>query len=194
MCEVDLIAVGGNLGSIRRAFLRLGVPCRMVALGRDLSGDRPIVLPGVGAFGAAMRSLEGQGLAARITDAIRAGVPFLGICIGMQLLFEKSEESPGVAGLGIIPGEVVRYREGKVPQIGWNRVEPARSDFDAGYAYFINSYHAVPRDPGAILYRGDYGGPFCAAVAVKPVTAYQFHPEKSMEFGQGLLRRWIDAL
>ncbi|HPQ80826.1 MAG TPA: imidazole glycerol phosphate synthase subunit HisH [bacterium] len=194
MREIDLVAVGGNLGSIRRAFERLGVKMRTVLRSCDFSGDRPVVLPGVGAFGATMNSLERTGLSPCIVGAVKAGMPFLGVCVGMQLLFDSSEESPGVRGLGIIPGEVVRFSRGKVPQIGWNMIEPARPGLEAGYAYFVNSFHCVPRDPEAVLYRGNYHGRFCAAVARDNVTAYQFHPEKSMEFGQGLLGRWVDAL
>jgi glutamine amidotransferase len=160
----------------------------------DFSDANPVVLPGVGAFGAVMESLVRANLAPMLIERIASGAPFLGVCVGMQCLFEKSEESPGVAGLGVIKGEVVRFREGKVPQIGWNRIEPAKTGFDPGYVYFVNSYHCVPCDESAVLYKADYFGAFCAAVKKDNITAFQFHPEKSVEFGQGLLRRWIDAL
>ncbi len=194
MREIELISVGGNLGSVRRAFERLGVSAAAVVDGGGLSGSRPVVLPGVGAFGSFVLSLEEAGLAKKIVKIAADGVPLLGVCVGMQLLFDESEESPGVRGLGIVPGKVVRFSRGKVPQTGWNRIEPTKPGFEAGYAYFVNSFYCVPRDPKAVLYRGDYHGEFCAAISVENVTAFQFHPEKSMEFGQELIRRWIDAV
>ncbi|MCU0723999.1 MAG: imidazole glycerol phosphate synthase subunit HisH, partial [Planctomycetes bacterium] len=116
--------------------------------------------------------------------------PFLGICVGMQVLFERSEESPGVEGLSVLPGEVVRFREGKVPQVGWNRVEPRQGGgLPAGFVYFVNSYAPRPARPKDVLYEADYHGPFCAAVRRGNVAAFQFHPEKSGEFGHRLLRR-----
>jgi imidazole glycerol phosphate synthase glutamine amidotransferase subunit len=192
---IDLITYGGNIGSICRCLDRLGADYRLVSSGEEMSEGNPIVLPGVGQFGAAMRSLEKSGAAEKIKKAISAGIPFLGICVGMQVLFERSEESPEVEGLSIIEGDVVKFKTNKVPQIGWNRVTP-RSDasYEPGYAYFVNSYYGVPKDQSVILYESDYAGLFCAAVKWKNVTAYQFHPEKSLGFGQDLIRRWVDAL
>jgi glutamine amidotransferase len=113
----------------------------------------------------------------------------------LQVLFERSEESRTEPGFGFLAGEVLRFRAGKVPQIGWNRVEPATgSGWEAGYAYFVNSYAARPSDPSVTLYEADYHGPFCAAVRRDNLTAFQFHPEKSGAFGHALLRRWVDAV
>lgn len=192
---IEIVGLSGNLGSVRRALDRTGVEYRSVSSAREFSGKNPIILPGVGAFGAVMDALRKAGLENGIRTAVRAGVPFLGICVGLQVLFDKSEESPGVSGLSMIKGDVVRFRKGKVPQIGWNRVVPrSGSDHPEGYAYFVNSYYARPEDGSVVLYSADYEGNFCAAVQKDNITAFQFHPEKSLEFGETLLRRWIGAL
>lgn len=191
---IDLVNCGGNLGSMRRCLERLKAPYRIAESAGDLNGN-PIVLPGVGQFGTVMERLNKTGLSERIKDLVLSGTPYLGICVGMQIIFDESEESPGVKGLGFIEGDVVRFKKGKIPHIGWNRVEPAAgSNLNPGFAYFVHSYYARPRAKEKIIYRADYFGPFCAAVADKNITAFQFHPEKSHEFGHELLRRWIDAL
>jgi len=191
---LDLISVGGNLGSITRAIARLGEKFRLVCKGSELIGENPIVLPGVGSFGAFIKAINQSGLKYPLISAIKSGAPFLGICVGMQVLFDKSEESPDVKGLGIISGDVVRFKAPKVPQVGWNRITPRREGYEKGHVYFVNSYYARPQDESVILYTADYGGTFCAAVKHKNITAFQFHPEKSLYFGQSLLRRWLDAL
>jgi len=183
---------GGNVGSLLRALERLGLPYRLAARGRDLTWENPIVLPGVGSFGAVMEGLRERGHDEALIAAIAAGTPFLGICVGLQALFEGSEETPGVPGLSVLPGEVVRFREGKVPQIGWNRIEPREGlDHESGHVYFVNSFYARPREASDVLYQSDYRGLFCAAVRRKNVVAFQFHPEKSGEFGHRLLRRFL---
>jgi imidazole glycerol phosphate synthase glutamine amidotransferase subunit len=194
---IDLIDYGGgNTGSIRRCLGRIGLEFRSVGKGGELArSDGPIVLPGVGSFGAVIQGLKDRGFEDTLKDAIKSGRPFLGICVGLQVLFEVSQEAPGVPGLGILEGSVERFRRGKIPQIGWNLVTSTRdAGPEDGYAYFVNSYVAVPGDPSVTLYEADYHGPFCAAVHRDAVTAYQFHPEKSGTFGHGLLRRWADAL
>lgn len=193
---LDLVDYGGgNIGSITRCLERLGGRYRLVGSGADLSGDRPIVFPGVGSFGASLERLRVSGLDKRLCRAVESGTPLLSICVGLQVLMERSAESPGVGGLGLIPGEVVRFKEGKVPQIGWNLIEPrAGSGFEPGHVYFVNSYYAEPADESVVLYWSDYHVRFCAAVQTENITAYQFHPEKSGEFGHGLVRRWLDAL
>jgi glutamine amidotransferase len=183
---------GGNVGSLTRALERLDLPYRLVADGATLTGANPVVLPGVGSFGGVMAGLRDRGHDGALKRAISAGTPFLGICVGLQILFERSEESPGVEGLSILPGEVVRFREGKVPQIGWNRIEPRQGPgFEAGFVYFVNSYFPRPARPEDVLYEADYHGPFCAAVRRGNVLAFQFHPEKSGAFGHALLRRCL---
>lgn len=190
---IDLIDYGGgNTGSAARAFSRLGADFRFVREAAEITGDNGIVLPGVGSFGAVMKGVAP--IRERLLGAIRSGTPFLGICVGLQILFSGSAESPAAPGLGVMEGEVVRFERGKIPQIGWNRVEPLQEGYEAGYAYFVNSYYAAPEDSSVVLYEADYHGPFCAAVKRDNVTAYQFHPEKSGEFGHALLGRWTDAL
>ena len=185
---------GGNMGSISRCLNRLDIPFQLATRGSELQKSRPIILPGVGNFGAVMNRLRERELDAAIRDAVLRGTPFLGICVGMQLLFESSEESPLAQGLRLVEGRVKKYNCPKVPQIGWNRLEPKKDNYETGYAYFVNSYYAVPADPSVIMYEAEYGNSFCAAVEKGNITAFQFHPEKSYKFGHGLIRRWADAL
>ncbi|MBK9145083.1 MAG: imidazole glycerol phosphate synthase subunit HisH [Candidatus Melainabacteria bacterium] len=197
---VDIIdAAGGNTGSVYRALERLGVAYNRVNQDNPPDGSRPIILPGVGSFGAVMSRLRQGDLDSRLVSLVKSGVPFLGICVGLQVLFEESEESPGITGLGLLPGQVRRFREGKVPQIGWNRVESTRPDlrgsYPDGYVYFVNSYFAEPTEPyekEIVLYRGQYYRSFCAAVLKDNITAFQFHPEKSGRFGMSLISAWLD--
>lgn len=192
--EFDLVtSAGGNLGSISRTLTRMGVPFRLVGSDDPPSGSRPIILPGVGAFGAVMNSLRANQFDQTIVKLVRSGTPFLGVCVGLQVLFEESEEAPGVSGLGLIQGKVCKFRQGKVPQIGWNFIEPVNdSSWEAGYVYFVNSYYAKPEFQDVTLYRCDYHESFCAAVKTDNITAFQFHPEKSGEFGERLLRKWVN--
>ena len=196
---VDLLDYGGgNTGSVIRCLERLEISFNRVRTPEQLSGDRPLILPGVGAFGATMESLQTKELAEPLCDIVRSGTPFLGICVGLQVLFESSVESPGVAGLGLMRGKIERFsgQDGlKVPQMGWNRIQPVnRPGAPEGYVYFVNAFYAVPEDPATVLYKADYGGPFCAAVQQDNITAFQFHPEKSGLFGHDLVKRWMDAL
>jgi imidazole glycerol-phosphate synthase subunit HisH len=193
---IDIIDYGGgNTGSVMRAFTRLDVPFRLVSRDSELRSAGAVVLPGVGAFGAVMNGLRSRGLDKALISVIDCGRPFLGICVGLQVLFEASEESPGVAGLGILKGNVERFGHGKVPQVGWNAVTPRRGNgFREGFAYFVNSYVARPACDEDMLYTSDYHGPFCAGVLRDNVLAFQFHPERSARFGHELLRRWVDAL
>jgi imidazole glycerol phosphate synthase glutamine amidotransferase subunit len=194
---IDLVDYGGgNTGSVRRCLGRLGLAHRVLDNpGALAASGNPILFPGVGSFGAVMEGLRQRELDGPLAEALRAGRPYFGICVGLQALFDESEEAPGVGGLGVLPGRVRRFRSGKVPQIGWNRVEPAEgSGLDQGYAYFVNSYVAEPADPRVTSYRSDYFGPFCAGVRAEGITAYQFHPEKSGRFGHDLVRRWADAV
>ena len=195
---IDLVHYGGgNLGSVGRCLDRLGLAYRLVDRGRDLQGDCPILFPGVGSFGAVMIALKQRRFTAPLRELVAGGTPYLGLCVGMQVLFDGSEESPGVPGLGLVTGQVRRFRTGKIPQIGWNRITPcAPSDSDrpSGYVYFVNSFYAEPADDEAVSYESDYHGTFCAAVSTRNITAFQFHPEKSGEFGMQLMRNWCDAL
>ncbi len=185
----------GNLRSAEKGFQHAGVAD--VAVTSDLDAVRAaagIVLPGVGAFRDAARGLRESGMADLVRERTAAGVPFLGICLGMQLLADVGHEDGTWEGLGIVPGECVRLPEGvKVPHIGWNTVDYPRGSrlFDGipeGSAfYFVHSYHLVPADPSAIIGTAEHGVPFAAAVGSGNVFAVQFHPEKSSELGLRLL-------
>ena len=159
-----------------------------------------VVLPGVGHFGEAMRRIRGQGLDDAVLGAVDRGVPVLGICLGMQLLFEGSEEAPGVAGLGVLPGTVRRLRtDRKLPHIGWSRVAwspdsglgPGPGEGGDSTYYFVHTFGCEPDDPALVLGRADHGVAFCAAAGRPGVQGVQFHPEKSSAAGLGLLGRWL---
>jgi glutamine amidotransferase len=193
----------GNLRSVQKAFERLGHAAEVT---RDAGriGEAPaVVLPGVGAFGACMTNLTSLGLVEPVRHAITRGRPFLGICLGMQLLFDESEEFGPVAGLGVLPGRVVRFppnAERKVPHMGWNtlrvlRPTPALAGLDDGaYVYFVHSYYPVPADPAVIATTTPYGVEFASSVVRDNVFACQFHPEKSQRVGLRLLDNFVRVL
>jgi glutamine amidotransferase len=148
-----------------------------------------------------MESLRDAGLEATVRDTIESGRPFLGICVGMQMLFDGSDETPGVVGLGVVPGRVVRLPDTvKRPQMQWNRVDVERPSrlfdgLDAGpWMYFVHSFHPAPADPGVVVATCDYGGRVVAAVERDNLAAVQFHPEKSARSGLALLANWASAL
>jgi glutamine amidotransferase len=190
----------GNLRSVQKAVERLGVEARISDDPGIVAGADRLILPGVGAFGDAMRALNSRGLVEPISAHIRADRPFLGICMGLQLLFETGWEGGRHAGLGILPGEVTRFAvpEGmKVPHMGWNEVRwrdgagPAGPGGDSWF-YFVHSFVARPVDATVVAATADYGGPFCAAVSRGRLLATQFHPEKSQAAGMGLLRSFLE--
>jgi glutamine amidotransferase len=198
----------GNLRSaakaLERAATELGfsIEVRVTGEAGAIDAAAAVVLPGVGAFGACMRNLEAAALTGPVRRAIASGKPFLGICVGMQLLFEESEEFGPVAGLGVLPGKVVRFRSPglKVPHIGWNslRVRRATSALDGiaegTFVYFVHSYYPVPADPALVAATAEYGGEeFTAAVVRDNLFATQFHPEKSQCAGLTLLRNFVRA-
>jgi len=189
----------GNLRSAQKALEHVGADARLTAdpaLIRDAAG---VVLPGVGALGRCMQALRAAGLDAITEEVIDAGVPFLGICVGMQMLFERSEESPDERGLGILPGAVRRLPDGvKRPQMQWNLLE-RRGDPpllaqapDPAWAYFVHSYSADTEDE-LVTSTCDYGGPVVASVGRGNLWATQFHPEKSGRTGLAVLRAFVDA-
>lgn len=188
----------GNISSVRNALQKLGVEGKATADPAEVLAADRVILPGVGSFGFLMQSLRQKGLDAAIVQSISKGTPFLGICLGMQALFDSSEESVGVAGLGVFKGKVVRFQRGKVPQIGWNEILPSidldRNDcrlFDKGYAYFVNSFYCAPADSSIVAATTDYCGDFACAVQKGNITAVQFHPEKSGDWGLSFLERWV---
>ena len=191
----------GNLRSVERALAHAG---GAPVLTRDPDvvrrADR-VVVPGQGAFADCMAEMQSSGLGEAVREVIRAGVPYLGICLGLQILFEDSEEHGPVAGLGILPGHVVRLPAGplKVPHIGWNQVRGARGEPllrgipAEAHFYFIHSYVAVPDEARSVALTCDYGGAFCAAVRQGNLFACQFHPEKSQAVGLRLLANFAGA-
>lgn len=189
---ISIIDYGaGNIYSVKNALDHLGYANAVVDRPEEIEDAERIIFPGVGSFGSAMGTLKDQGLIRPIRHFIESGRPFLGICLGLQLLFCESEESPGVPGLSIVDGKVVRFRKGKVPQIGWNKVVPNKeSKLKEGHAYFVNSYHVLPEDDSIIAMQSDYHVAFCSAISKGNILAVQFHPEKSGPYGLELLRRW----
>lgn len=195
--EIVMIRTGtANLASVVAAFERAG---RRVDVTEDVAAaaEAPaLVLPGVGAFGPVARHLAGRGLAEALAERVRGGRPTFAVCLGLQLLAAASEESPGVAGLGVLPATVTRFASGlRVPQLGWNRVtaDDGAALLRTGEAYFANSYKldTVPEGWAGAL--ADHGGPFVAAIERGPVLGCQFHPELSGEWGQALIERWLAA-
>ncbi|MFM7293047.1 MAG: imidazole glycerol phosphate synthase subunit HisH [Planctomycetia bacterium] len=195
---VTIIDYGsGNLRSVQKALERVGVEARITADPNVVAESGRLVLPGVGAFGDAMRALRDRGLVEPILAHVRADRPFLGICMGLQLLFETGTEGGHHEGLGILAGEVTRFELPagmKIPHMGWNEVSWKSGDAaepcgrEGNHFYFVHSYVARPRDETVIAATSDYGGPFCAAVARGRLFATQFHPEKSQAAGMDLLR------
>jgi len=192
---VTIVETGvANTASVVAAFARCGTDCVLTDDAARIHEAELLVLPGVGAFGAAMARLERAGLVEPLTDRIARGRPLLAICLGLQVLCDSSEESPGVRGLGVIDARVTRFPAGvRTPQFGWNRVEPTGegSMVRPGHAYFANSYRLAEGFDGWIPSFADHGGRFVAALQRGTVLACQFHPELSGAWGLSLLRSWI---
>lgn len=191
----------GNLRSAEKALERVGADARLTADAELAAKADGIVLPGVGAFGRCADALRRTGLDTVAVDAIELGVPFLAICIGMQLLYEESEESPGVHGIGVLEGDVRRLPDKvKVPQMQWNRIEPSRPSplwtglADPAWVYFLHSYAVAEPDPSRVIGTCDYGGEVVAAIEFGTRQwAVQFHPEKSGRTGLRLLENFVAA-
>ncbi len=191
----------GNIRSIRNAITKLGYSVKEVSKPEDITNAKKLVFPGVGSFGSAMKMLVEKGYVEPLIDYIKSGRPFLGICVGLQTLFEGSEECPGVQGLGIIKGCVKRFddRHLSVPHIGWNGIKIKKSSgLFSGYngekLYFVHSYRAIPEKSNKdwILATTDYGGEFISAVQKGNVVAVQFHPEKSGKAGLRILKNFLE--
>ena len=194
----------GNLRSLSRALEQAGARAALICSPEVAPGDDGLVLPGVGAFGPAMARLGAAGFPSWIRDRVAAGTPLVGVCLGMQLLFERSEEASGVSGLALVRGEVRRLPSGlKVPHMGWNQVNVRRADpafgtlREGAFAYFVHSYVADPGDPATVIATAFYGREFPAIIRQGNVLGLQFHPEKSAATGLELLRGiigWIAAI
>jgi glutamine amidotransferase len=192
----------GNIKSVERALAHLGQETAVTRDPARILGAEGVVLPGVGAFGDAMEKLHSFGLAEVIREAVDREIPFLGICLGLQLLFDSSEESPGVEGLHILKGKILRIPSGgglKVPHMGWNNLSfprPGRLFQGLGgdsCVYFVHSYYLQAEEEGIVTAETEYGVHIHAAVEKGNVFACQFHPEKSSHVGMGILRNFVDC-
>ena len=194
----------GNLRSVQKAFERIGEAAVISSNPLEVARADRVILPGVGAFRDAIDAIHRHDLAAAIRDHIAADRPFLGICLGLQLLFDRSLEDGEHVGLGIIPGTVRRFDlppEFKIPHMGWNQLQIVRQPAPAllqnlppqPWFYFVHSYHCVAEDDSWVAATADYGRPFLAAVVRGNVMAAQFHPEKSQAAGMQLLRNFLEA-
>lgn len=190
----------GNLRSVSKAIEHLGGKVTVASSPNEIEAADKLILPGVGAFGDAMDELSKSGLVPALKSFLSKKKPFLGICLGLQLLFESSEESPGAAGLGIFPGKVRKFRSKgvKIPQMGWNTAEIKREHpltrglSKSPYFYFVHSFYAVPKDPGLTIGETVYGEEkFPAILGNETVFATQFHPEKSQTAGLAILKNFI---
>ena len=188
----------GNLFSVEKAFAAVGEEVKVTGEAEDLQSADKLVLPGVGAFGDCMKNLESTGLIPIILEQISNKKPLLGICVGLQILFEGSEESPNSKGLGVFKGMVRRINapQLKIPHMGWNAVSTHSNLFEGlkenPYFYFVHSYHAVPEDRSLITATTEYGETLTAAVARDNIYATQFHPEKSGDVGLQLLKNFVN--
>ncbi len=192
----------GNLRSVMHALNHLGAPgIRLVRSPDELAGAEKIILPGVGAFGAGMQQLHQQRLVEPIRDAVAAGTPYLGICLGMQFLFETSDEMGQHQGIGLLPGKVTRFSDQpgrKVPHMGWNQLRLCKTSplFDGisngDYVYFVHSYYVIPDNPSDTAAVVDYGEDFTVAVQRDHIYGAQFHPEKSQHTGLRLLSNFLN--
>lgn len=197
--QIAIIDYGtGNLRSVQKAFERVGAETVVTSDPSHIAEAQGVVLPGVGAFGDAMENLRRAGLDGAVLRAIEEGRPFLGICLGMQILFEEGEEMGLHKGLGVFGGRVVRFdTKLKVPHIGWNQIHIRRETPllqgvpDGGYAYFVHSYYARPAEPEIILATTDYGIDYASIVGRDNVFGIQFHPEKSQEVGLKILGNFV---
>lgn len=192
----------GNIKSVEKALQYLGQDVIVTRSDKEILSADAVILPGVGAFGDAMGKLENYNLIPVIHKVIDQGTPFLGICLGLQLLFDESEESPGVKGLGILPGRIRRIPEGnglKIPHIGWNSLEFPKQGklygnlINKSYVYFVHSYYLEADDPSIVVATTEYNVTIHASVEKDNIFACQFHPEKSSDVGLQILKNFLNV-
>jgi len=194
----------GNLRSVQKSIEKLGYTAHVSSSPKDIEKATALILPGVGAFGAAMKNLKDYDLISVIKEKVSQGTPFLGICLGLQVLFDRGDEAPDTAGLGLIKGTVPLFSFGDtaterlpIPHMGWNQVEQKKSGVlfkgipDNAFFYFVHSYYARPDDTSIISGQSSYGIPFTAAIEHGTMFATQFHPEKSSPWGLVILKNFI---
>jgi glutamine amidotransferase len=200
MTKITIIDHGvGNFRNVQKAFEVVGAQAEITDSIKAVERAEALALPGVGAFGDAMANLRRRELDQPVLEAVRMGKPLIGICVGLQLLFDESEEMGRHQGLGILPGKVVRFPENGlvVPQMGWNQIEverdhPLLKHIDSGdFAYFAHSYYALPNDPGDVVACTDYNLRYPSVVGRDNVCAIQFHPEKSQQVGLQILKNFV---
>jgi len=200
MAAVVVIDYGmGNLRSVQKALESVGAKAKVTQAGDDILKADKVVLPGVGAFAVAMEKLKSLGLIEPIIKVIKSHKPFLGICLGLQLLFSESQEAKGIKGLGIFKGRVVKFKGVKVPHIGWNQIKINRKNNSKLFTgigeesnmYFCHSYFVNPEDKNIIATKTNYGGDFVSGVACGNILGVQFHPEKSQEIGLKILENFL---
>lgn len=192
--KVVIIDYGaGNVKSLGNMLEFLGAQYEITGDKNKILAAEKIIFPGQGHFEQALKKLEEHNMPDVIKEAISKGADFLGICLGLQVLFEKSEEAPGVKGLGIFKGEVKKFQKGKTPQIGWNNISvtPANTYLENDYFYFVNSYYVVPEDKNIISSITNYHIDFCSSVQKDNICAVQFHPEKSSDAGIRFFKKWL---
>ncbi len=197
--DVVIVDYGmGNLHSVNKAVALVGGNPVITGEKAVIAAAEKLILPGVGAFGDCMANLEKAGLVSVLKEYAVSGRPFLGICLGMQVLFDESEEAPGVKGLGIFPGKVVRIPTAlKIPHMGWNRLKlktpsPLLEGSEGQYVYFVHSYCCQPDDAGLITAVCDYGTEVTASIGKGNVSGFQYHPEKSSAVGLAMLKRFVE--
>ena len=191
----------GNIRSVEKALLLLGQGVKITSDAREILEADKVILPGVGAFGDAMSKLHTRGLTDVIRQTVENGTPFLGICLGLQLLFERSDEAPGVEGLGILPGEILRIppqENLKIPHMGWNSLHLENNGrlfkgvTEQAYVYFVHSYYLKAKEEEIVTASTEYGVHIHASVEKGNVFACQFHPEKSSDVGLQILRNFVE--
>ncbi|MBR6238584.1 MAG: imidazole glycerol phosphate synthase subunit HisH [Lachnospiraceae bacterium] len=191
----------GNIKSVEKAVQSLGAECRLTRDREEILKADKVILPGVGAFGDAMKRLEEYGLIDTIHKVVDKGTPFLGICLGLQVMFDESEESPGVKGLSLLPGKVVRFSGAdglKVPQIGWNSLEVIKKShllkdiYSGAFVYFVHSYYVQADNKDDVIATAQYGETADVAVEHGNIFGCQFHPEKSSSIGIKILNNFIN--
>lgn len=201
MSRVGIIDYGvGNLRSVEKAFAAVGCDAVVSADEDILHTVERLVLPGVGAFGACMKALTERGFDLLVSERVAQGTPVLGVCVGMQMLFEESEEFGRTRGLGLLRGRVIRFSgDLVVPQVGWNQIRQRLSHpllqgiADLAFFYFVHSYYCEPADSSVVLGETDYGVPYASVVAHENISGVQFHPEKSQAAGLRLLANFARA-
>ena len=198
MNQVVIVDYGvGNLRSVQKAFAATGCEAIVTADENELRNARRLVLPGVGAFGACMKALSERGFDRLVREKAREGTPLLGVCVGMQLLFDESDEFGATSGLGLIAGKVRRFENDLVvPHVGWNRIYQKRPHVlfegipDGSFCYFVHSFYCESADEGVIVGETDYGGRYASVVASGNIYGAQFHPEKSQDVGLRMLKNF----